>query len=688
MNFTTYTADILNVKKNGPYKMTIENFCVLSLRVLASGVDSLDMSDLKTYLAMQIHPISKYVLLNTIPGICHPIEHQLPAWFIQKMQVLNPVTFMGYAINTAMYIANLQNFDERKEQFVKWSADLFPQTTADVAIEMSYIQLIADCIPNHFAIQYIRGFHKCLFKEHLDLIRTLWSNVDGVHMETPLIPLQAIPRRHVSCYSTKCCKCFETLSNVVPHTGDIICPQCFATSDDLDDELGRIHDPLRFGNVTGCHSIRLVTVTNPVDTAVMWKLVKSFSLDDLKIPTTVIDAMRKTKAVLSGGACVRMYYDKPFEGDFDLYMRYDKDRLISADDLFLKDGYARHNVTNTENISACSYGPLKIVRYRQVDVNKSGNIYIGTNLPTYPHFAKHFQRIDDGRFYAASHHVTCDLEKHFKMMKIASEVTDGDFVPRGLELPNFMCCVRECSSFDIRVTAFAKKQPRETIIGNSKGVASKGTASKPNPVSVDLIVVDDRHPRDFIQQEFDINVCKMYGEIEDNCLNLYALYPEDLDARVIRYAFDPRITVNVMKQNAMPSRIAKYIANYDLTPVAGSGFEIETMRRAYAPMPKPMSDFRPSPYMPFRYIMEYANIYNTILINRLRAPDMFKTLADNVMDSRKSQQRRQIPLNRVPLITYLSDEESKLLDCARDTFAESAKAIEELHLTATVDIKM
>jgi acetyltransferase-like isoleucine patch superfamily enzyme len=297
-----------------------------------------------------------------------------------------------------------------------------------------------------------------------------------------------------------------------------------------------------------CASIGIsrVIIHKPEPESLGWKLVKT-----VKTPARIAKFLATGKSILAGGACVRLYYSGGSIGsdcfgssDFDIYCQVSD--LHEHHDIAM-DGTRIRLITNP-NI----YGNARLLRYCDHSAGERGEADDAVT--------RCFGNFIDFEF-RGRHDEHCDNTYYF------TKLGSRDGIPSACEI--FKYAESKMISVEHTITKNAiMSKPAQTIY---EGI-------EPN---LDIIGVQ-MQPVDFIEREFDLNVCKMYGKLnpeDPSLLDLFALYPEELEARILRYAFHPRMTINGAKASTIISRRQKYAERYGLTIVDGSEMTRTTFKK-------------------------------------------------------------------------------------------------------------
>jgi hypothetical protein len=259
-------------------------------------------------------------------------------------------------------------------------------------------------------------------------------------------------------------------------------------------------------------------------------------------------------AILSGGSCVALYYDDDQlndGSDIDFYTQ-DPARL---DATILSMNFVRMS-------SASKYVDGSVISYRL-------NTRARARSPVFLSESESMKLIPAGvctgyPYYAGG--PTCrDLSVEF-------EAAERDYADGGSNWYRL-----EESLSTMAVTSY-----------NGGTGSVEGLAYKRKSIDVIYTACD---PREYIRKNFDLNVCKMYGQIarsdpdgDYDTIEIYALHPRELENKILRFSFHPDMNICPSAIEKIAYRRHKYARRYKMNVVPGSEVKFITYRATGAPL--------------------------------------------------------------------------------------------------------
>jgi hypothetical protein len=594
--------------------MNVDQLCTLAWRIFHNSTTSLSLEELTEVLR---GPIDPYIFFHYVPKIGTELPFYLPLWHVRKMRFTVPEIFAVYAYNTFMGQRDCYRTDH--EKLANWVSrlglDIIPKK-----MDSPY-HILDRALP--YGTAAVIG--KVKFSDISDrrwFYRLVCAGNENIPRAGKLIEEFLCGTIYTNNTVSARYETFDTVNRRQPHR--------IETSSSSEGEAGsaptnlvaRYRENYR-GNAGADHSwfkpreptaeekrasevtrknareqnyllnLTHMEIYDAEDPNLAWKNVLSIHLDQAGIPANIVEALRRG-AILAGGSCVELYYNyrvdrDPKVSDYDLYCTGTFEDVEGIDDAILDGNYVRARVPSGHN----AYGAMRLISYAKLPrkvASAAGNgkhyarkIY--NNLPT---------RRD----------VEAGNDLHAEYRENATRAPDGSYVFRAHSQYLNPKPILE----DLEAAQRALEAPlgsAEFIVGHSERIIGTYSipASKPKDApkyDIDLICVEG-DPREFVRREFDLNVCKIYAQIEGSDLKFYALHPEDLKSRTVKFSFHKEMTINSSKASTIVERRQKYVRKYKMTIARGSTMILTKYTRRYQdPMSERTIAYEGSSKMTFR----------------------------------------------------------------------------------------
>ena len=624
--------------------MNIEEHCRVAIKAFKMGSKALEPRDFKCLLMIN----DPFILWDKNPYGAPLCENYLPIWFLREMRVLTPYIYMLHAarvflhvymrnkslntITTHPSVMSQNDFDVNMSKigqhqpntgdnisdkdFQEWLALFFPEVTWEP--RMTAGSVFASHLPY---FMYIR-MHRNMCFDGIDMnVDLILNGIDATNFlnYTQYMPFRDRPlsldsefKSYETCKKTARRKALECMQNThfayyPPSRAPRAIPSVRFMQDQFKRSTRVLPDSLplddrNYSNTLpyrpqGEHfaaPVSKMVIHNPEPTDLTWKCVGYYAPPN----ELLVELLSKPGIILSGGTCVRMYYGLPLDADYDIYCRDDEDTIRYVDELLLRK-HARFYTRDQIH----AYGAPKLIRYAKLPENAAPGNYTNVKLNLEPAGKPELVEPDDDSgicYFARTSMGNCRPKEMFKRLERYVETrTPITNRPGDVHLR-------------FNYTPYITKRVLDTY-----SVKSRSSYNKKATFEYDVICTTGE-PRDFIQKEFDLNVCKMYGVLEDGKIAIYALYPEDLEERKLKFAFDPRMTINGAKLGTILERRSKYVRTYDMEVIEGSTMTVTDINLRKLPVRPRPSDIYIGDYhgRPTDGDYWYRNSYASLMVAR------------------------------------------------------------------------